>query len=141
MDYKELKKEFEALKDLEAKKVKDSNAFNISTIETTVILNLLQEKLLDNSIELEKTVEKVGISSFEKITITEEILEKKMFSLRFKIVCPQSVQLIPVGGIKQIIDEDFAILEDKIISFEELGLDGFLEVGEEIEVYYLSVQK
>ena len=64
-----------------------------------------------------------------------------MFSLRFKIVCPQSVQLIPVGGIKQIIDKDFAVVEDKIISFEELGLDGFLEVGEEIEVYYLGVQK
>lgn len=152
MDYKELKKQFEELKDLEIKKAKESGSFGIGSIETSVLINLFQEKLIENSIELEKTaekinissenmVEKVGVSSFEKIAVTEEILEKKMFSLRFKIVCPQSVQLIPVGGIKQIIDEDFTVLGDKTISFEELGLDGFLEIGEEIEVYYFGVQK
>lgn len=47
-----------------------------------------------------------------------------------------NVRLIPRYGIEQDYGDDFIVIGNELI-FKDLGLDGFLEVGEIIYVYYM----
>jgi len=63
-----------------------------------------------------------------------EALEKK-FSLPELPEYPALVRLIPGGGIEQINGVDFSVLGD-LVQWSELGLEGFLEEGDVILVFY-----
>lgn len=141
MDYKQLQEQFEKLKKIEAKRAKDSGAADISTIEATLLLSTMQENLISSSIDLNDKINQSGIFTFEKKIITEDILEKKFFPLKLKTTDPKSVQFIPVGGIKQIFEKDYTIINNQILSFKDLGLDGFLELEEEIEIFYFATSE
>ena len=139
MDYKQLQEQFKKLKEIEAKRTKDSGAADISTVEATLLLAAMQENLITTSIELNSKLDKTGVFTFEKIIIDEEILKNKFFPLKLKPTDVESVQVFPEGGFKQIFGKDYTIINNQILSFENLGLDGFLELNEEIEIFYFAI--
>ena len=139
MDYKQLQEEFKRLREIEAKRTKDSGAADISTVEATLLLATMQENLITSSIQLNDRLDQSGIFTFEKKIITEEILDKRFFPLKLKPIDPKSAQGFPIGGIRQTFDEDYTIINNQILSFKNLGLDGFLELEEEIEIFYFGI--
>jgi len=71
----------------------------------------------------------------ETISLTQGNINDKKVTL---IHNPQNVEniiLIPQGGIEQIYDVDFTII-GKDVHWNGLGLDGFLEVDDIINVIY-----
>lgn len=139
MDYKQLQEEFKKLREIEAKRTKDSGAADISTVEATLLLATMQENLITSSIQLSDRLDQSGIFTFEKKIITEEILDKKFFPLKLKPIDPRSVQVFPIGGVRQTFNEDYTIINNQILSFKDLGLDGFLELEEEVEIFYFGI--
>lgn len=69
------------------------------------------------------------------ITITEDMATSKQLSLQMVPVDADSVQLTPVGGPLQILDIDFSV-SGANISWDGLGLDGFLESGDQVQIFY-----
>ena len=67
------------------------------------------------------------------VTLTEQNILNKQVELSTTPYKPENVTLVPVGGIAQINGEDFFVSEN-IISWDNLGLDGFLEIGDTILV-------
>jgi hypothetical protein len=67
------------------------------------------------------------------IELTESDILLKRVELPSTPFSPENVTLIPIGGIAQVNGEDF-IIQNNILTWENLGLDGFLEKGETILV-------
>jgi len=51
---------------------------------------------------------------------------------------PSSVRLVPKNGIEQDYNDDFLVNGNQVV-FKDLGLDGFLEVGETVYIYYTAL--
>lgn len=51
---------------------------------------------------------------------------------------PSSVRLVPKHGIEQDYSDDFIVSSNEVI-FKNRGLDGFLESGETVYIYYTSL--
>jgi hypothetical protein len=71
----------------------------------------------------------------EIITLTQENIDNKEVVLNSIPIIPESVQLTPNGGIPQINGIDFQV-NLNILTWNSLGLDGFLEVGDILIVQY-----
>jgi len=71
----------------------------------------------------------------EIMTLTQENIDNKEVVLNSIPVIPESVQLTPNGGIPQINGVDFQV-NLNILTWNSLGLDGFLEVGDILIVQY-----
>lgn len=71
----------------------------------------------------------------QKITVTSSILQTKSFSLTNSPDLRYNVTILPHGGPAQFINEDF-IIDGLTLSWDGLGLDGLLEVGDTVQVSY-----
>ena len=73
---------------------------------------------------------------FELITITQDNLDTKSVQLSKAPMGSQFLMLEIIGGITQLYDVDYTFTGD-ILSWDGLGLDNFLEVGDILVVKYL----
>lgn len=74
----------------------------------------------------------------EKITLNSDQVQSGIILLDRLPDSPDSVRLIPQNGIEQDYNEDFEVSGNQLI-FKDKGLDGFLEVGETVYIYYTSL--
>lgn len=71
----------------------------------------------------------------DAITVTVQHILQKSFPLTHIPVNPNAAIFLPEGGIPQFVGEDF-VIDDNILSWDGLGLDGFIEENDIIHVYY-----
>jgi hypothetical protein len=71
----------------------------------------------------------------EIITLTQDMIENKSLELSEAPSTELSVQLVPEGGPPQFPGEDFSVTGN-IITWDSLGLDGFLDIGDKLLIYY-----
>lgn len=71
----------------------------------------------------------------ETITLTSTNILNKSVTLSGTPLYPQNVLCIPEGGIAQRYSIDFTISANTL-SWDALGLDGFLEAGETLTISY-----
>lgn len=76
-----------------------------------------------------------GAPQRELITVTEDMQTLKQIELEQSPVTDESLQFLPIGGPMQVLGEDY-IIEENVIKWEGLGLDGIIEAGDKIQVYY-----
>ena len=76
-----------------------------------------------------------GLLTVERVTLSSSDIASKGFNLSLIPMEPQKMELIPVGGITQVYGVDYTYINGKI-SWDGLGLDGFLEENEQIIVKY-----
>jgi hypothetical protein len=76
-----------------------------------------------------------GFQTQESFTLTSTELTSKSVTLSDAPNFPATVSLIPVGGIPQINGIDFSVT-GQTLTWENLGLDNFLEVGDILVVQY-----
>lgn len=69
------------------------------------------------------------------ITLTQQNIDDGFVSLNSFPMIPESVVVYPAGGIPQVNGIDFEVSAN-ILSWNGLGLDGFLEAGDIIIVEY-----
>lgn len=71
----------------------------------------------------------------ENIVISQNDIDNKMVTLANAPVVPSSVTLMFLDGIHQINGIDFSVSGDEL-SWDSLGLDGFIELGDTIVIQY-----
>jgi hypothetical protein len=71
----------------------------------------------------------------ETITINQSHLDNKKIVLSQSPVYPNSVTVIPMGGIPQLNGTDFSVSSNEL-SWDGLGLDGFIDLGDKIVIQY-----
>lgn len=76
-----------------------------------------------------------GAPQRELITVTDEMVQNKQIQLEQAPVTDESLQFLPIGGPMQVLEEDYIVV-GSVISWDGLGLDGVLEVGDKIQIYY-----
>lgn len=69
------------------------------------------------------------------ITLTSQDISRKYIELEAIPPYPENVVVTPFGGIAQIANVDFTV-EGKILRWNGLGLDTFLEAGDKLLVQY-----
>ena len=69
------------------------------------------------------------------ITLTSSNILSKSCQLEMIPPNPNAVVVTPVGGIAQILNVDFRV-QNNILSWNGLGLDNFLEEGDQLLVQY-----
>lgn len=77
-----------------------------------------------------------GFANKETVTLTQDHIENKQIQLNNFPNSLETVTLIPVGGIPQRTNIDFTLTEGNKISWDGLGLDNFLEVGDVLVITY-----
>lgn len=77
-----------------------------------------------------------GNISTEIFNLTQTDIDNKYVELSKTPSSSQSVNLYPLGGIPQINGQHFTV-SGKIVSWNGLGLDGFLESGDTLIVLYI----
>lgn len=70
-----------------------------------------------------------------KITLTQTDIDNKFTTLPYTPVDNSNVLVTPVGGILQLNGEDYQVIGD-ILSWDSLGLDGFLEENDVLVVQH-----
>lgn len=75
-------------------------------------------------------------SYVEIFVLTQTDIDNKFVTLATAPSSLNSITLLPAGGIPQTPSLDFTLLGGNILSWNGLGLDNFLEVGETITVTY-----
>lgn len=76
-----------------------------------------------------------SLQNTEIITLSQENIDNKSFSLSYSVLEPTKIELTPIGGIMQVYGVDY-VYSLGSITWVGLGLDGFLEPGEKIFVRY-----
>lgn len=71
------------------------------------------------------------------IVLTPQNISDKYVTLALAPKSPSQVSLVPEGGPNQVYAIDFTIVGSNKISWDGLGLDGFLEAGEHLFVSYV----
>ena len=80
-----------------------------------------------------------GIRIFQEIfTITQDNIDSGLLVLARQPISPSTTSLVPIGGPPQVYNVDFEII-DNVVSFVNLGLEGFLEVGDKLILTYSSL--
>ena len=75
------------------------------------------------------------IPQHEVVTLTSTHITQKYIQLLSIPSSPTATQLIPVGGIQQRYAIDY-VIAGNILSWDTLGLDNFLEVGDVLIINY-----
>jgi hypothetical protein len=70
-----------------------------------------------------------------KLILTQQHLDNKQIVLAITPSVPGAVTLVPDEGIPQVNGKDFEVTGN-ILSWEGLGLEGFLELGELLIIQY-----
>ncbi len=68
-----------------------------------------------------------------RILLDQNAISTKTITIPFNLAAGSTITVTPEGGIPQVMGIDF-LLSGNIISWDGLGLDGFLEVGEHLTV-------
>lgn len=102
-------------------------------IVTGKVVALNFNSIKDGLLQLEEEVDGAQVAVVVKIT--QEMLDEKRVVLGDIPSSPDTVQLIPSGGPMQFAGIDYSILGSSI-SWDGLGLDGVIELGDEILIYY-----
>lgn len=84
---------------------------------------------------LQLEAEMDGSSKREVVVVTHAMLQATSFALSSPPVSIDSVQVVPVGGPMQLAGIDYDV-EGNLIKWNGLGLDGTLEAGDIIQVFY-----
>jgi hypothetical protein len=71
----------------------------------------------------------------ETLVMTQVIIDNKSLSLQKQPTNPNDILFLPEGGIRQNYGTEFT-LNQNVISWENLSLDGFLEVNDIINITY-----
>jgi hypothetical protein len=71
-------------------------------------------------------------------TITSEDIAEKRIVLSFIPEFPERIKLTPDGGPLQVYGVDYIIVNRNEITWEGLGLDGFLETDEVVFINYFA---
>lgn len=71
----------------------------------------------------------------ETVTLTTEMIAAKELTLTFTPTPGSSVQVVPVGGPTQVPFVDYDI-SGSVMSWDGLGLDGILDEGDQLVIYY-----
>ena len=74
----------------------------------------------------------------EEIILNQNQISSGIINLQNTPDKPETVRLIPKNGIEQDNGDDFSVSNNQLV-FSNLGLDGFLELGETIYIYYTSI--
>ncbi len=75
-------------------------------------------------------------SEFELITITQDNLDTKSIELSKAPLAAQFLILEVINGITQLFEQDYTFTGN-ILSWDGLGLDNFLEIGDILLIKYL----
>lgn len=76
-----------------------------------------------------------GLANSETFILTSVEIASKQITLSKEPLFPQTVTLLPVGGIHQINGIDFQVV-GAVVSWDGLGLDNFLEIGDTLIVQF-----
>ena len=68
--------------------------------------------------------------------LTQENLDSKSIELPFYTTNPMDVKVFPEGGIQQVYGKDFEVVGGNILTWDNLGLDNFLEVSESLIIQH-----
>lgn len=74
----------------------------------------------------------------EEINLSDDQILSGTILLQKVPDTPNSVRLVPKHGIEQDYNDDFIVSGNQVV-FKDLGLDGFLESGETIYIYYTAL--
>jgi hypothetical protein len=74
-------------------------------------------------------------TNVDNVTLTQENLDDKKVLLTSSPAVPGAVTLLPIGGIPQVNGIDFEVVGNEL-SWDGLGLDNFLELGEQLIIQY-----
>ena len=74
-------------------------------------------------------------TNVDNVTLTQENLDDKKVLLSSSPSVPGAVTLLPIGGIPQVNGIDFEVVGNEL-SWDSLGLDNFLELGEQLIIQY-----
>lgn len=69
------------------------------------------------------------------VTVTQQNINDKYFTLSAISRNPSTALFLPEGGIPQFFGSEFTI-EGDILSWDGLGLEGFIETNEIIHIYF-----
>lgn len=107
---------------------------SINSGNTTSVIDVLNS---GNEADVVSVVSPLATSTVtvEKIELSTEDANLKQVQLSKVPNNPSSVIVFPQGGVPQFSGIDF-VVTDNILSWNNLGLDGFLEQGETIFVQY-----
>ena len=76
-------------------------------------------------------------NNIETVILTFQQISDKKITLSKLPAFPDALSFIPTGGIAQKYGEDYTVVNNDI-DWSGMGLDGFLEEGEEITISYQS---
>lgn len=88
---------------------------------------------------IDKLAEFVGYSDMTKvdvITIQQQHLDNKKITLTKPPVSWEKIRVAPEGGPNQVFYKDFIVENGSDLSWNGLGLDGLLDVGDVLVVEY-----
>ena len=71
----------------------------------------------------------------EMLVMTQAIIDNKSLSLQKQPATPNDILFLPQGGIRQDYGTEFT-LNENVINWQNLGLDGFLEINDIINITY-----
>jgi hypothetical protein len=74
----------------------------------------------------------------EEINLNDDQILSGTILLQKAPDTPSSVRFVPKHGIEQDYNDDFIVNGNEVI-FKNLGLDGFLESGETVYIYYTEL--
>lgn len=74
-------------------------------------------------------------TNVDNVILSQQNIDEKKVSLSSAPAVPGAVTLLPVGGIPQVNGIDFEVVGNEL-SWDGLGLDNFLELGEQIIIQY-----
>lgn len=74
-------------------------------------------------------------TNVDNVTLSQQNLDEKKVSLSSVPAVPGAVTLLPIGGIPQVNGIDFEVVGNEL-SWNGLGLDNFLELGEQLIIQY-----
>jgi len=102
-------------------------------IVTGKVVALNFNSIKDGLLQLEQEVDGAQVSL--TLTLTAQMIEAGQLSLDDVPSSADTVQLIPAGGPMQFLGIDYSLVGN-IIGWDGLGLDGVLEEGDILQVYY-----
>lgn len=95
----------------------------------------LENKLEVDDILLVQYAVDANAETVDTFTLSQSDILAKQITLSKTPTNPQSVSLVPQGGIVQVYNLDYTITEN-VLRWEGLGLDNFLEQNDKIVVHY-----
>lgn len=102
---------------------------------TASIINISGSSNVARVVSITSPLASSSSITLERIQLSSVHISTKQVELNKNPRDPSSVIAFPEGGIAQFAGIDF-VVTNNILSWNQLGLDGFLELGEIITIQY-----